>query len=428
MEEIRTTADTFAGAGSPGSDDLFQFAPIPILVEDWLGIKQRIDCLRANGVEDLDAYLDQHPDFIEELRRQHSFVDANDAALSLFDAESKEVFFAWARQLLPANRLSNSQVLCAMFEKRTSCQGERTLTTLTGKKVPIVWRCSLPDEYDRYRRLHFYAFDVTEYKENSDKLQALRAEMARTARVSMAGQLVASITHEIGQPLSAIRTSLDAIARWLDRPQPDVDEALAASRHASRWTHDTSEICRRLRSFLVHAPIEATKLDCAEIIDSATLLVAPDATAKTIPIVKDIEPGVTAFADRIQLQQVLTNLLINGMHAIEAAGNDDRKALLRVRAASYGDTQTLFEVIDTGCGIKTPQPDAVFQPFSSTKSDGMGMGLPISKTIVETHGGKIWIAETGVDGTRFCFTLPRSAESASGTKHVAGRSESEITD
>jgi two-component system, LuxR family, sensor kinase FixL len=399
------------------SDVLFRHAPIPILVEDWSGIKQRIDALRASGVEDLDEYIDAHPGLIEELRGLHSFVDANDATLSLFNTDSKDVFYAWSRQLLPADRFSNSQVLRAMFNGQSSAQGERTLVSLNGRKVPIVWRCSLPDDIAQFQRLHFYAFDVTEYKENSQRLDALRAQMAHTARVSMVGQLVASITHEIGQPLAAIRTSIEASVRWLERREPNVTEAITALRNASRWTDDTSEICRRLRAFLGDAPIETTCLNCEEIIDSAMSLVAPEANSRSIALHKDVEPAVTAFADRIQVQQVLTNLLINSVHAVETAGRGEA-GLVHVRAKAQDEMYTLFEVIDTGCGITNADPDAVFEPFLSTKRDGMGMGLPISKSIVESHGGKIWVASTDETGTHFCFTLPRSCAQPPGTGRI----------
>ncbi|WP_306717267.1 sensor histidine kinase [Burkholderia dolosa] len=414
-------ADDRAAADDARVDALFRSAPIPILIEDWSGIKRWIDTLKARGVTDLEAYLDAHPDVIDEVRRLHAFVDANDATLALFDAQSKDAFFAAAQRLLPASRLSNSQVLHAMFEGRSSCQGERTLATLSGRKVPIVWRCALPADDDAYRRLHFYAFDVTEYKENSERLDALRAQLARTARASMMGQLVASITHEIGQPLGAIRTALDAAVRWLDRTEPNVAEATAAFRHASRWTDDMANICRRLRGFLAGAPVEAVALDCAEVVASAMQLIASEAGTHGIALGSEVAPGTTAHADRIQLQQVLTNLLINGIHAIDATRDDGRERRLHVRAGRYDDTHTLFEVADTGCGIASTPPDAIFQPFSSTKRDGMGMGLPISKSIVEAHGGAIWIGDTGAHGTRFCFTLPSAPRANGSTADAAQR-------
>ncbi|WP_176054714.1 sensor histidine kinase [Paraburkholderia caribensis] len=403
------TGDTASTNGA--SYDLFRTAPIPILVEDWSGIRQRLSALREDGVVDLERYFEEHPDFIHELRKLHMFVDANDATLSLFDAASKEVFFAHARELLPADRFSNSQVLRAMFDGLPSCQGERTLTSLAGRKVPIVWRCALPDDIEKYRHLHFYAFDVTEHKENTNRLEALRAEMAHSARVSMAGQLVASITHEIGQPLAAIRTGIDAAIRWLSRLQPNVDEALATLRNATRWADDTSEICLRLRSFLGGAPIEAQTLDCREVVDSVLTLVSSEANANNILLHKNVERGATVFAERIYVQQVLTNLVLNSIHAITAA---DRKeaASIELRVARFNMTHTVFEVIDSGGGIQAANPDDIFQPFLSTKREGMGMGLSLCKSIVESHGGKIWVASTGPDGTRICFTLLTSHQPA----------------
>ncbi|WP_391857476.1 nitrogen regulation protein NR(II), partial [Vibrio cidicii] len=126
--------------------------------------------LKMAGVSDIDRYFDEHPQAVARLRALHAFVAANDAVVQLFDAESKEHFLQHAEILLPADRLSNSAVLRAIYENRTACQGERTLVTFKGRRVPIVWRCSLPKHEDGYRRLHFYAFDVTEQKENSDRL------------------------------------------------------------------------------------------------------------------------------------------------------------------------------------------------------------------------------------------------------------------
>lgn len=399
--------DTPGPLNAAESDELFRCAPVPILIEDWSRIKQWVDDLKESGVEHLDRYLDAHPTAISELRALHSITDANDAALSLFDAESKAQFFSLAKQLLPANRPSNGQVLQAMFDGRMACQGERTLTTLTGRKVPMVWSCSLPRVPSRYSRLHFYGFNISEYQDNVDKLQALRAEMARTARISLAGQLAASITHEISQPLSATRTAVDAALRWITRDEPEIEEAISCIQDAARWARDTTELCRSLRGFLTRTPVRNTLLSAEEILDSAIFLIAPEANANDIEIVRTIEPSSSVYADRIQAQQVLTNLLLNGMYAIRAVRRN-RHRTLSVHAAPHGDSDTLFEVTDTGAGIEGQDPGSLFQPFASTKADGMGMGLAISRSIVEAHGGRIWIAFSGPQGTRFCFTLPRS--------------------
>lgn len=388
------------------TDETFRLAPIPILIEDWFGIRQWVDSVRASGVKDLDAYLDHYPEAVDMLRdRYHRFVDANDAALSLFDAESKQIFFGKAKKLLPASRRSNAQVLKAIFNGQSTCQGERTLTSLTGKTVPIVWRCSLPADPERYRRLHFYAFDITEYHENINRLESMRAEIARAGRIALVGQLAASITHEISQPLSATRTSVEAAQRWLNRDQPEVAEALTSIRDAARWARDTTDICHKLRSFMTHTPVQPKLHVAAEVVESAVFLIAPDADAKGIAVEIAVDSKLKVFVDRVQLQQVLGNLLVNGIQAIDSMPVVGTRQLT-ITAQDDGNDAVIFKVSDTGRGISNQALESLFQPFTTSKPEGMGIGLSISKSIVEAHGGRIWV-ERGFDkGTTFCFSLP----------------------
>lgn len=394
-----------ASCSHPG-DETFRFAPIPILIEDWSGIRQWVDERKAEGVTDLEAYLDANPRAIQELRdRHHVFVDANDAALALFDADSRASFFAKARDLLPASRLSNSKVLKAMFDGATACQGERTLTSLTGRTIPIVWRCSLPADPARYARLQFFAFDISEYQENIGRLQSMRAEMARAGRIALIGQLAASITHEISQPLSATRTSIEAAARWLERDQPEMEEAKASVRDAARWARDATEICHKLRGFMTHTPPRARLQSAAEVVASAIFLITPEAEAKGIVVETDVDADLRVFVDRLQLQQVLGNLLLNGIHAIEARANAPVRRLA-VQAEPEGEDSIRFKVADSGPGIDAEAFQRLFQPFATSKAEGMGVGLSISKSIIEAHGGRIWPESSGGEGATFCFTLP----------------------
>jgi len=399
-----TPGDSALPPGCWSVDETYRLAPIPILIEDWYGIRQWVDSLRSNGVNDLDTYLDHHPDTIQQLRdRFHSFVDANEAVLTLFEAPSKEAFFERARRLLPASRRSNEQVLRAMFRGETACQGERTLTSLTGRTIPIVWRCSLPSDPESYRRLHFYAFDISEYQENINRLETLRAEMARAGRIALVGQLAASITHEISQPLSATRTSVEAALRWMNRDEPEVEEAIASIRDAARWARDTTDICHKLRGFMTRSPVQPRLQVAADVVAAAVLLIAAEAEEKGIAVEAAVDPGLTVFVDRVQLQQVLGNLLVNGMQAIDGAPGDESRTLTVTAQPDGGDI--IFKVTDTGKGLQTADADSLFQPFATSKPDGMGMGLSISKSIVEAHGGRIWV-EPGVRrGTTFCFRL-----------------------
>ncbi|MBN3724813.1 sensor histidine kinase [Burkholderia sp. Ac-20379] len=390
--------------------DLFSSAPIPIMVEDWSRVYLAIEALREQGVTDLDEHVDAHPDALDRLYGLHAFVEANDAVLELVEASSMAVFFDAARQLLPADRDSNLAVYPAMLEGRSACQGERTLVTFSGRNVPIVWRCSLPRDVEGYRRLCFYAFDVTEQKENSDRLQALRADMARSARVSLFGELSASILHEICQPLSAASTSADAAVCWLIRHNPDIAEAVSSIQNAARWARDATDICSKMRGFLGKVPVQSVRAPASRAIDAALFLVSPEASAKEIAVTRLGADDVTIFADPVQIQQVLANLLLNGIHAIDSNGSALRALSLSVEHAGGG--YALFEVRDSGAGMSPDTLDAIFQPFFTTKAGGMGMGLAVARSIIEAHGGRIWVERSTPDGTCFRFTVPTTAAHA----------------
>jgi hypothetical protein len=172
-------------------------------------------------------------------------------------------------------------VLRAIYDARPACQGERTLLTFKGRSVPIVWRCSLPKHEDGYRRLHFYAFDVTEQKEHSDRLDALRAEAARAARVSLFGEMSASILHEVSQPLSAVGSSAEAALRWLARDEPDIGEATAAIARAARWARDATEICRKIRGFIAKAPVQFVEFAASDAVHAALFWSRPKPAQRT---------------------------------------------------------------------------------------------------------------------------------------------------
>jgi two-component system, LuxR family, sensor kinase FixL len=386
--------------------DLFSTAPIPILLEDWSQVYEAVLELQRSGIADIDRYFDEHPEAVQQLRTLHRFVDVNDAAVRLFEAESKDHFMAKARQLLPADRTSNSSVYRAMYKRESACQGERTLVTFSGRTVPIIWRCSLPGDLDGYRRLCFYAFDITVQKENADRLEALRAEMARSSRVSLFGELAASILHEVSQPLSGVKTSSAAALRWLERDAPEVAEAKQAIRDAGRWAGDATEICRKIRGFLGKVPVRPLQFDAIEAVDAALFLIAPEAGSKGIPVETKVDAGLKVFADPLQIQQVLANLLLNGIHAIDSMPENPRQLSITVRADGADTTE--FAVHDTGCGIDSGALGSLFQPFFTTKADGMGMGLAIVRSIVEGHGGRIWAESEPGRGTWFRFTLPAS--------------------
>ncbi|MGF6539431.1 sensor histidine kinase [Paraburkholderia youngii] len=387
-------------------NQLFVSAPIPIMVEDWSRVYRAIMDLRRNGITNLDAWFDSHPQVVAEFRSLQSFVEANDAVVELFEAGTRTAFFERAKQLLPADRTSNTVVYRAMLEGRDACQGERTLVTFSGKRVPIVWRCSLPKHEDGYRRLCFFGFDVTAQKENNDRLQTMRAESAHSARVSLFGEVAASILHEISQPLSATRTSADAALRWLRKDIPNIGQATESIRDAALWARDATEICKKIRGFLRRVPVHPVLSQASRSIDAAFFLISPEANSKAVVIDRRLDGDLSIFADPLQIQQVLANLLLNGIHAIDAADGDERR--LTVFVSRTGSDEALFEVRDSGAGMTEETLSSLFQPFFTTKASGTGMGLIVARSIVEAHGGRIWAESKPGFGTSFFFTLPTS--------------------
>ncbi|HDR9005035.1 TPA: histidine kinase [Burkholderia vietnamiensis] len=399
------------GGSPPAESELFLSAPIPILIEDWSHVYRAVQALRRSGIVDLDRYFDEHPHAVAELRAQHTLVAVNDAVVSLFEAESRAHFLEHAQILLPPDRLSNRAVLRAIYDARPACQGERTLLTFKGRSVPIVWRCSLPKHEDGYRRLHFYAFDVTEQKEHSDRLDALRAEAARAARVSLFGEMSASILHEVSQPLSAVGSSAEAALRWLARDEPDIGEATAAIARAARWARDATEICRKIRGFIAKAPVQFVEFAASDAVHAALFLVSPEASAKDVLIERSIDPDARVFADPVLIQQVLANLLLNGIQAIDIGSSRER--VLSVSVTANAD-EVVFDVCDTGPGVEQATIDQLFEPFFTSKCDGMGMGLTVARSIVDAHHGRIWAHGEPGAGCRFSFALParRPADAA----------------
>ena len=246
--------------------------------------------------------------------------------------------------------------------------------------------------------------DITELKsaeQEREKLRQLEADMAHVNRVSTLGEMSASLAHEIKQPIAAAITSANSCIEWLAHEPPNLDRARAAAARIDKYGNHAAEIIDRIRSLYKKSPPQRELVDVNGIIEEMLALLKGEATRYPIAMRAELAAELPKImVDRVQLQQVFMNLMLNGIEAMKDSGGE-----LTVRS-QLQDSELLFSVSDTGVGLPTDKGDQIFSAFFTTKTQGSGMGLAISRSIVESHGGRLWANGDGPRGATFHFTLP----------------------
>jgi C4-dicarboxylate-specific signal transduction histidine kinase len=246
---------------------------------------------------------------------------------------------------------------------------------------------------------------IEEQKRTEEALQAARAELTRVARITTIGELTASIAHEVNQPLAAVVANADACVAWLSHQTPNLAEARAAAERATQGATRASEVIVRIRSLINKATPEKARVRLNDIIRETVALTEGQASRNGVSLIMELAPDLPmVLGDSIQLQQVVLNLLMNGIEAMTSINDKPRRLVIRSRAQEAG--QVCVSVEDCGVGVKPELMARLFEPFFTTRSKGMGMGLPISRSIIEAHGGKLWAESTATEGATFQFTLP----------------------
>jgi C4-dicarboxylate-specific signal transduction histidine kinase len=247
-----------------------------------------------------------------------------------------------------------------------------------------------------------------ERKHAEETLRQAQADLAHVSRVTTMGELTASLAHEVNQPIAAAVTNANTCLRWLTRDQPDVEEARAAAMRIVKDGTRAAEIIRRIRLLFKKGTPQRGWVDINEVIREMIVLLRSEAARHNILVETELVTDLPqVMGDRVQLQQVLMNLMINGIDAMKDADGARELAIKSQRAET---DQVLVSVSDTGAGLPLQQSDQIFNAFFTTKPHGTGMGLSISRSIVESHGGRLWAAENSPRGASFQFTLPLKAE------------------
>ena len=502
---------------------IFESTGVAILEQDFSVVKAALDELEARGVRDVGEYCAAHPEFIARARELVKIRDANDMAVELFEARSKEQLLASAQPLYRSFDAFVS-ALVAIAEGRASFEGESVMTTLKSERLTVLFTMTFPRPpapYDsvlvtvtditqrkraeylttqvfesspdhmmiigrdyRYRRINgayarrwrrppesivgmhmadligpelfesvvqpnldrcfageeiklvrwftnplgrqflgvtcsplrpdsvrveaalVVSRDLTELATASDALQRAQVELAHVTRITTLGELAASIAHEVNQPLAAMVADAEASINWLAATEPSLEQVRAALSAIVNDGHRAGEVIQRIRQLARKTDPQREAVTINSIIEDMLPLLRPEVRGHDVSLRLDLAPNLRpVHGDRVQLQQVLINLVMNGMEAMTTISDRPREMVVRSRPH---DNDVLVAVEDAGVGLDAASMTRLFDAFFTTKKGGMGMGLSISRSIIQAHGGRLWATANAKHGATFHFTVPAS--------------------
>jgi len=334
------------------------------------------------------------------------FLATNSAFLKMLGYTGEEIGALTFLELTHEDyRESNWQFVTELLEgKRTQFQIEKQYRRKDGRSIWVSNNVSVvPGTKSMPRFLMALSEDITERKQTEETLRRTQAELAHVARVASLGEMTASIAHEVNQPLAAVVANGHACLRWLSASPPNLPKALEAAERIVKDGKDAGEVVRRVRALFKRTAIERVQLDLDEVIVEVLRLLDSYPARKHVSLDVVLAPDLPPiFADRVQLQQLLLNLMLNALEALEPVSG--RVKQLSVRSTRAEGQRAAIQISDNGIGLDDSV--AAFEPFVTTKPEGMGLGLAISRSIVAAHEGTLSAERNVGFGTTFTVTLP----------------------
>ena len=332
---------------------------------------------------------------LEQVTRTHTQVILDDARGENPFAEDEYIHRRQARSLLCLPLLKQAELIGVLYLENRLASHVFTPTRIAVLKL-LASQAAIALENARL---------YSEVEEREAKIQLAKAELAHATRVMIVGELTASIAHEVNQPLGAIVTSAASSARWLAAEPPNIEKALRALERIVTDGRRAGEIIGRIRALMKRQAPRRDWLDINETIHEVIAFAQYELRRNDIVLETRLAEGLPlAQGDRIQLQQVLLNLVVNAIDAM--SGIDDRRRELTVVSLAEGRDAVRVEVRDSGTGLDPQHSNHLFEPFYTTKAEGMGIGLSISRSIIEAHGGRLWACANAPHGAVFLFSLP----------------------
>jgi PAS domain S-box-containing protein len=283
--------------------------------------------------------------------------------------------------------------------------------TPRGRRYRVVTHSPLRPDSQRVEAVLLIARDFTDYAQASEALREAQTELAHVNRVTTVGQLAASIAHEVNQPIAAAVTNADAGLRWLAKRPPDLAEVRSSFDLIIKAGNQASEVTGRIRALVKKLPARKATLDINETILDTIALTRSETQRHHILLQTELTTGLPRiWGDRVQLQQVILNLIMNAIEAMNEVSEESRELLIGSSIAT--PDAVIVAVRDSGPGLKAESVDHLFDPFYTTKPGGLGMGLSICRSITEAHGGRLWATANASRGTVFQFVLPLHQDDA----------------
>jgi PAS domain S-box-containing protein len=370
--------------------------------------------LRTAGITDLRDYVATDPDFVVRAMSAVPIVDVNKKAIELLGARTRSelvgrpVVDIWP----PGQHDAFVGSINAGFRGESGFQAEARIRALDGRDFDALFCMAAPSEIRARGMVLVAVIDITEQVKARTLIASMQSDLAHSARLSMLGEFTASIAHEINQPLAAITTNGEAGLRWLGRAEPNIEESRTLLARIIADARRAAQIIARIRNMATKRSSERVAHPLNPVIDETVRFLRHETRANGVEVSLDLAADLPDVPiDRVQIQQVLSNLIVNAMQAL--AESKPQRPRITISSRTGADDQVLIEVTDNGAGIAPENRERLFESFFTTKSGGMGLGLPISRSIVETHGGTIGVENrSGEGGACFTISLPSRAAPA----------------
>jgi PAS domain S-box-containing protein len=374
-------------------------------------LRQARNQLQRRVAEQIDALREQAS--LLDLTHDTIFVRNSDDAITYWNRGAEELY-GWkaeealgkvTHQLMQTKFPAPLEEIQAELLRTGRWEGELVHTKIDGTQVVVASRWALQrDDSGKPAGVLETNNDISERKRAEDALRQTQADLAHVSRVTTMGELTVSLAHEVNQPIAAAVTDANTCLRWLTRDHPDIQEAREAASRMAKDATRAAEIISRIRLLFKQGAAPWELIDINEVIREMIVLLRSELTRYPIVVrmalVADLPP---VMGDRVQLQQVFMNLMLN---SIDAMKDMNEGGELTITSQCEENSQVLISVSDTGVGLPPKQVDKIFNAFFTTKPEGTGMGLSISRSIVESHRGRLWATDHSPRGATFYLSLP----------------------